>query len=383
MTEMKIKNKNFISKQAVANAANDLRKYHLEPKSSQYKDAKRKISEWRSYHSYPMSFLLRVIKALLKKNNVKATVLCQRLKRMPSIEGKIIARPRMNASNMQDVAGIRIVLSKISDVYTVFDLLNTLNKPNDLNKSKTKCFEIVQNKTHDYIKSPKADGYRSIHVVFKYECKSINRLVSSGKHIEVQIRTQLQHDWGTAVESLGIINKEMYKRGAGNKEILRFFALVSYLFAMREGCPVPEIEKPKTRLKILKELKTIDKKYSIINKLEVNKVDRILGNSSTDPFFYLLTLADGKNNKKFLEVKSLSKDKKKFAEWLYENAEDEGKLEYKKSVLLLNTISYSDLELAYPNYFLKADTFIKNYKEEFKISKLVESFIRGFFRGIQ
>lgn len=380
---MKIKNKNFISKQAVANAANDLRKYHLEPKSSQYKDAKRKISEWRSYHSYPMSFLLRVIKALLKKNNVKATVLCQRLKRMPSIEGKIIARPRMNASNMQDVAGIRIVLSKISDVYTVFDLLNTLNKPNDLNKSKTKCFEIVQNKTHDYIKSPKADGYRSIHVVFKYECKSINRLVSSGKLIEVQIRTQLQHDWGTAVESLGIINKEMYKRGAGNKEILRFFALVSYLFAMREGCPVPEIEKPKTRLKILKELKTIDKKYSIINKLEVNKVDRILGNSSTDPFFYLLTLADGKNNKKFLEVKSLSKDKKKFAEWLYENAEDEGKLEYKKSVLLLNTISYSDLELAYPNYFLKADTFIKNYKEEFKISKLVESFIRGFFRGIQ
>lgn len=380
---MKIKNKNFISKQAVANAANDLRKYHLEPKSSQYKDAKRKISEWRSYHSYPMSFLLRVIKALLKKNNVKATVLCQRLKRMPSIEGKILARPRMNASNMQDVAGIRIVLSKISDVYTVFDLLNTLNKPNDLNKSKTKCFEIVQNKTHDYIKSPKADDYRSIHVVFKYECKSINRLVSSGKLIEVQIRTQLQHDWGTTVESLGIINKEMYKRGAGNKEILRFFALVSYLFAMREGCPVPEIEKPKTRLKILKELKTIDKKYSIINKLEVNKVDRILGNSSTDPFFYLLTLADGKNNKKFLEVKYLSKDKKKFAEWLYENAEDEGKLEYKKSVLLLNTISYSDLELAYPNYFLKADTFIKNYKEEFKISKLVESFIRGFFRGIQ
>lgn len=380
---MKIKNKNFISKQAVANAANDLRKYHLEPKSSQFKDAKRKISEWRSYHSYPMSFLLRVIKALLKKNNVKATVLCQRLKRMPSIEGKILARPRMNASNMQDVAGIRIVLSKISDVYTVFDLLNTLNKPNDLNKSKTKCFEIVQNKTHDYIKSPKADGYRSIHVVFKYECKSINRLVSSGKLIEVQIRTQLQHDWGTTVESLGIINKEMYKRGAGNKEILRFFALVSYLFAMREGCPVPEIEKPKTRLKILKELKTIDKKYSIINKLEVNKVDRILGNSSTDPFFYLLTLADGKNNKKFLEVKYLSKDKKKFAEWLYENAEDEGKLEYKKSVLLLNTISYSDLELAYPNYFLKADTFIKNYKEEFKISKLVESFIRGFFRGIQ
>lgn len=43
MTEMKIKNKNFISKQAVANAANDLRKYHLEPKSSQYKDAKRKF----------------------------------------------------------------------------------------------------------------------------------------------------------------------------------------------------------------------------------------------------------------------------------------------------------------------------------------------------
>lgn len=383
MTEMNLKNKNFISKQAVANAANDLRKYHLEPKSSQYKDAKRKISEWRSYHSYPMSFLLRVIKALLKKNNVKAKVLCQRLKRMPSIEGKIIARPRMNASNMQDVAGIRIVLSKISDVYTVFDLLNTLNKSNDLNKSKTKCFEIVQNKTHDYIKSPKADGYRSIHVVFKYQCKSINRFVSRGKLIEVQIRTQLQHDWGTAVESLGIINKEMYKRGSGNKEILRFFALVSYLFAMREGCPVPEIEEPKTRLKILKELKTIDKKYSIINKLEVNKVDRILGNSSTDPFFYLLTLADGKNNKKFLEVKSLSKDKKKFAEWLYENAEDEGKLEYKKSVLLLNTISYCDLELAYPNYFLKADTFIKNYKEEFKISKLVESFIKGFFRGIQ
>ena len=52
--------------------------------------------------------------------------------------------------------------------------------------------------------------------------------------IEVQFRTKLQHTWATAVEMMGIYTKSNLKSSQGNKDILRFFLLVSSIFAMIE-----------------------------------------------------------------------------------------------------------------------------------------------------
>lgn len=49
--------------------------------------------------------------------------------------------------------------------------------------------------------------------------------------IEIQFRTKLQHIWVTSVEMMGIYTKNNLKSSIGDKDILRFFVLVSSVFA--------------------------------------------------------------------------------------------------------------------------------------------------------
>lgn len=63
--------------------------------------------------------------------------------------------------------------------------------------------------------------------------------------MEVQIRTQLQHYWATAVEAAGEIYGAEYKSpevrrqavGLEDQERIQFFQIVSSLFALEEGAP--------------------------------------------------------------------------------------------------------------------------------------------------
>ena len=56
--------------------------------------------------------------------------------------------------------------------------------------------------------------------------------------IEIQFRTKLQHIWATAVEMMGIYTKSNLKSSKGNKDVLRFFVLVSSIFAKMENMPI-------------------------------------------------------------------------------------------------------------------------------------------------
>lgn len=88
---------------------------------------------------------------------------------------------------IQDIAGIRILCKYIKDVYRVYDLLTT-----------RKDIEIVCIK--DYIKEPKASGYRSLHIIAKYNVETLD-----GQHpifIEFQIRTLAMHLWASIEHSL-------------------------------------------------------------------------------------------------------------------------------------------------------------------------------------
>ncbi len=62
---------------------------------------------------------------------------------------------------IQDIGGIRITCKYTPDVYNVFELLKS-----------RKDIEIVLVK--DYIKEPKASGYRSLHIIGRYNVETIN-----------------------------------------------------------------------------------------------------------------------------------------------------------------------------------------------------------------
>jgi putative GTP pyrophosphokinase len=88
---------------------------------------------------------------------------------------------------IQDIAGIRILCKYIADVYRVYDLL-----------ASRKDIEIVSLK--DYIKEPKPSGYRSLHIIAKYNVETLEGQQSI--YIEFQIRTLAMHLWASIEHSL-------------------------------------------------------------------------------------------------------------------------------------------------------------------------------------
>lgn len=88
---------------------------------------------------------------------------------------------------IQDIGGIRITCKYINDVYSVLELLKA-----------RKDMEIEYIK--DYIKNPKPSGYRSIHVISKYNVETIDG--QQPIYIEFQIRTLAMHLWASIEHSL-------------------------------------------------------------------------------------------------------------------------------------------------------------------------------------
>ena len=90
----------------------------------------------------------------------------------------------MNLSRMQDVAGLRVVVADIKDVYNLNDKL--------IKSEKAPNFKSNRVREYDYIKDnnpgPKESGYRSLHIVYQYEDKKFNKI-----NVEIQIRTKLHH----------------------------------------------------------------------------------------------------------------------------------------------------------------------------------------------
>ena len=116
----------------------------------------------------------------------------RRLKSVNSILGKLERRglpPTVDAmkDNLFDVAGIRVICNYRDDVYSVS---NYLSAQNDISVLRVK----------DYIKSPKQNGYRSLHVIY-----AVPVFLSSGAHytpVEVQFRTIAMDYWASLEHAL-------------------------------------------------------------------------------------------------------------------------------------------------------------------------------------
>lgn len=90
-------------------------------------------------------------------------------------------------NEIYDIAGIRITCKYIQDVYRVYELLKT-----------RKDVEIFLVK--DYIKNPKPSGYRSLHLIAKYNVETLDGQVPI--NVEFQIRTHAMHLWASIEHSL-------------------------------------------------------------------------------------------------------------------------------------------------------------------------------------
>ena len=115
-----------------------------------------------------------------------------RLKSFPSIKEKLERKGVSNSiesieQNLNDIAGVRVICSFPEDVY---ELANALLKQDDI--------ELIEKK--DYIKNPKPNGYRSLHIIV-----GIPIFLAHEKRImkvEIQLRTIAMDFWASLEHQL-------------------------------------------------------------------------------------------------------------------------------------------------------------------------------------
>lgn len=122
-------------------------------------------------------------------------------KSTPSIVDKL-KRDSIRLTQIQDIAGCRIVVADIAEQESVIQSLMGL---------------FAQVTVIDRRAKP-SHGYRAVHVV-------VNR---DGKLIEIQVRTALQHAWAEASEKISDWKGTSIKYGGGDEVIQRNLQIMSH-----------------------------------------------------------------------------------------------------------------------------------------------------------
>jgi putative GTP pyrophosphokinase len=209
------------SKSQVVKAGKLLRRRRLggPPLSPEdYAKAMAALHEWRARHSYPLQKATMGLRQRVAGEHCDTRWVSQRLKRKPTIIDKLAREPTMQLTTMQDIAGCRVVLDSVDEVRRVEKRWRKKSGP------------VIR--VDDYITEPKLSGYRGVHLIVTYD----------GFQVEVQLRTRLQHYWGTAIEDVGPVIGADLKSGQGPPEVLKFFQNLGGFLAEAEA-PVAGVTK--------------------------------------------------------------------------------------------------------------------------------------------
>jgi len=306
------------------------------------------IENWRTSHAMPLLTFRMGLANRARRVDTKAIV-AQRLKRFLSVMNKLAREPNMKLSQMQDLGGCRAIASHIKGVERLYELYREM--PGRSGEGTLKCY--------DYIHKPKPDGYRGIHVIGRYEAMAAKNEPWNGQRIEIQLRSQLQHAFATAVETVTTFTREPLKFGAGPAEWRRFFSLIGSEFAIREGTPIVE-GMPSDENEIVRELRELTRALNVRQRLQgwTDAMTKLRSRNIKGAKWLLLVLNIQKNTIRVSGYANRVKASNDLAE--IEKGSRSGEID---AVLVwVDSISY--LRRAYPNYY--ADT--KAFLEELSIA---------------
>ena len=304
------------------------------------------INQWRTSHAGP----LNTFRINLRRRVGRRGFVAQRLKRLPSIRSKLERLPRIRLSQMQDIGGCRAVLHTSDQAY---DLALGFASSRIRHK-------LIRYK--DYIEKPQRSGYRGLHMMYAYASDRSTQL--DGLNIEVQIRSLRQHQWATAVETVGTFTRNDLKSNQGNATWLRFFALMSTEIAMREGMPgIPDT--PTDRSKLVREIRECDRQLGISQRLAAfQELTPMLSSLLTRNKWVVLeldlanqTVNGSVFNPGDLEVAT---------DW-YVKREVESRGDSQVEVVLVSAASLSTLRRAFPNYLADLGDFRRLVQETIAI----------------
>ncbi len=300
------------------------------------------LTYWRTIHGKLILEIQTTIEELAMKVDDKAFV-AKRLKRSPSIIAKLKRLNHIQLSTMQDIAGMRVVVSSIAKVKKLVKLLSE------------EYFDCELRGKDDYIERPKESGYRGVHLIYRYK----NDGELKGLNIEVQVRTQKQHAWATAVETMGTYLDSHLKFSEGKPKWLKYFALTGSAFAyMEKTSPVPSFSNYNEEDTY--EMALYEYRYNEIeNRLRAyTLVSKVICEEKYKDKKYHIVILDVK--KKIVRLISFREKELELANEKYTQFERE--TDETKQIVLVSTESINKLKEAYPNYFLDTKEFLRNMR---------------------
>jgi len=313
------------------------------------RNARSILSNYRLAHAYPLNAVTMTVRKRALEVNPDAVV-AQRRKRLPTIIDKLKRHPTMSLTTMQDLGGCRVILSSIDEVDNLVEILK------DLPRSKNRVKKIT-----DYLRNtpgPQRSGYRGVHLVYEYAASKIEY---HGLRIELQVRTQIQHAWATAVETMDLFSGSELKYGKGDPDLLRFFVLVASLMAHEEHtAPVPGAEGDPAELR--SELVKLEDRIGVLARLQGYAA--IVGEHSSTDRRNALTLElmrrEGRLTVTVHETLAEAEERLTALESL-----DDPNLD----AVLINISRISQLRDAYPNYFADTGRFTEFVRAQLNTSQ--------------
>jgi len=304
------------------------------------------INNWRAAHHYPLNAITVALKQRARKVH-EAAIISQRLKRLASVDKKLRTRSWIRLSKMQDIGGCRAVMPDLEHVYRLVSL--QIDGPST----------HTLTKINDYIMQPKVDGYRSVHLIYQFGGRAARaqEYAERGMHIELQLRTQLQHYWATAVETAETFSKQPLKSVGGKNDSpwREFFALVSTGFARMEGTqPVPGIAA--NRDEVSERLRELDGEFHFLYSLESYRVTVDAMSKQRGAKYFLLVLDPESTS---VHLQGFRSSESEVASAAYASEEQRSLFGDNKMRVLVSVDDVAQLKRAYPNYFLDTSGFVR------------------------
>jgi putative GTP pyrophosphokinase len=300
------------------------------------------LSNWRAIHGYPINTFQALLRQKLKKVSGEAIV-AQRLKRTPSVLAKLRRFSTMNLAQMQDIGGLRAVVMNVARV-------------RQLAAEYERCrfsHEFVSAK--DYITNPKADGYRSLHRVYRYQNDRAPQY--NGLLIELQFRSRLQHAWATAVETMSTFLGQALKSGQGERQWREFFEIASAALTFVERTPpIPGYESF-SKEEVISKLKTSEGNLHVLRQLQGFSIAAQGITEYKGPGSYHLVILNSSD--RTVSITPYPKTQLEAATRAYSAIEERAQKGEQLEAVLVSAGPVSALRRAYPNYFLDTHEFVK------------------------
>lgn len=304
------------------------------------------LANWRACHGYPINTFQATLRQRLKSIDSQSIV-AQRLKREPSIIFKLMRFENMKLARMQDIGGLRAIVSSVRKVRNLERLY------------RESAFKHTLTSSKDYILRPKSDGYRGLHLIYRYNNEQAPNY--NGLSVELQLRTQIQHAWATAVETMGTFLGQALKSGQGETAWREFFTIASAALAIVEKTdPVPGFEN-KNPEEVFVCLRESEQKLHVLEKLQgfaiaTNQITKVRGKGA-----YHLVVLDSAN--RTVSVRPYAIARLEQANLDYATIEQRTKAGDPIEAVLVSAGPIETLRKAYPNYFLDTAEFTKQIQK--------------------